>query len=149
LDRLPDMPEWLDPALVRERGWPDFVTALRSAHYPATTANLDPDSPHVARVAFDELSASQLALALTRAHMRRGAGRSHRGDGRATGPILAALPFSLTPSQETALGEIAADLAAPERMLRLLQGDVGSGKTVVALLAMAGIVEAGAQAALM
>jgi ATP-dependent DNA helicase RecG len=101
------------------------------------------------RLAYDELLAHQLALALTRAHLRRTAGRSIEGDGVRTRPIRAALPFALTAAQEQALAEIRKDLAAPERMLRLLQGDVGSGKTIVALLAMAEVVEAGRQAALM
>jgi ATP-dependent DNA helicase RecG len=95
------------------------------------------------------LFANQVALSVTRAHMRRVAGRGHHGDGRIVRPILAALPYSLTGSQEKALAEITADLASPHRMLRLLQGDVGSGKTIVALLAMASVVEAGAQAAFM
>ena len=101
------------------------------------------------RLAFDELLASQLALALMRAKIRRAPGRASQGDGHIREMIAAALPFALTASQKTAMAEIDTDLAAPTRMLRLLQGDVGSGKTVVALLAMAAVVEAGRQAALM
>ncbi len=102
-----------------------------------------------ARLAYDELLANQLALGLVRLNQRRLPGRSVRGDGRLTAAALAALSFSLTASQQTAGAEIAADLASDRRMLRLLQGDVGSGKTVVALLAMLTAIEAGAQAALM
>jgi ATP-dependent DNA helicase RecG len=101
------------------------------------------------RLAYDELLAGQVALALVRAHLRRPAGRSTPGTGHLRKKLIEALPFSLTPSQARALAEIIADLAKPERMLRLLQGDVGSGKTVVALLAAAAVVEAGRQAALM
>ena len=93
--------------------------------------------------------AGQLALALVRASQKRLAGRPSSGDGKLARKITAALPYSLTPSQARAVDEINADLAKPERMLRLLQGDVGSGKTVVALLAAATVVEAGRQAALM
>jgi len=93
--------------------------------------------------------AGQVSLALVRARIRRLSGRPLVGDGRIVEKLRAALPYKLTPSQEFALGEINADLADPERMLRLLQGDVGSGKTVVALLAMGRAVEAGGQAALM
>ena len=149
LESLPQLPEWLTPTLKQERAWPDFPDALSSAHHPVAAADLEPDRPHLARLAYDELLASQLALALMRAHQRRSIGRAREGDGRLRAKILAALPFSLTQSQVTALGEIEADLARPERMLRLLQGDVGAGKTIVALLAAATAVESGAQAALM
>ncbi len=142
-------PEWLDPALIAEHAWPTFDAALRAAHHPTAVADIEPQSPHIARLAYDELLASQLALALMRAHQRRSAGRARHGDGRLRQKILDALPFTLTGSQQAALAEIDADLAQPERMLRLLQGDVGSGKTVVALLSAATMIEAGAQAAIM
>ena len=105
--------------------------------------------PARARLAFDELLASQLAIALVRHHNKTIAGHATRGDGRLQKRVLAALPFQLTPSQTFATAEIAADMAKPERMVRLLQGDVGSGKTLVAFLAMLTAVEAGAQAAMM
>ena len=112
-------------------------------------ADLEPTSPHLSRLAYDELLASQLALAILRHRQRKSVGAARIGDGRLKAKILAALPFTLTGSQATALAEIDADLAKPERMLRLLQGDVGSGKTVVALLAAASVIESGAQAAIM
>jgi ATP-dependent DNA helicase RecG len=105
--------------------------------------------PARARLAYDEMLANQLALVLVRAGMKRPAGRISAGDGRIAAKILAALPYELTGAQTQALAEIGADLASDRRMLRLLQGDVGSGKTIVALIAMAGAVEAGRQAALM
>ncbi len=149
LDGLPDLPEWLDSRLVAERHWSTFGAALRAAHHPTAVADIEPHSPALARLAYDELLASQLALALMRAHQRRSAGKARKGDGGLRAKILDALPFTLTGSQQTALAEIDADLAQPERMLRLLQGDVGSGKTVVALLSAATAIEAGAQAAIM
>ncbi|WP_375457892.1 ATP-dependent DNA helicase RecG [uncultured Enterovirga sp.] len=100
------------------------------------------------RLAYDELLASQLALALVRARMKRRAGRANAGDGRLVRQIVDGLPFPLTGAQERAMAEIRADLLADNRMLRLLQGDVGAGKTLVALLAMASVVETGRQAAL-
>ncbi|MBX6320440.1 MAG: ATP-dependent DNA helicase RecG, partial [Rhodospirillaceae bacterium] len=149
LGRAPDLPEWIDPAFLRHQGWPRWREALLQAHAPQTAADLDPDTPARRRLAFDELLASQLALALIRAHLRRLGGRSIVGTGRLQARARAALPFALTRSQEQALEEIRADMAAPAPMLRLLQGDVGSGKTVVAFLAMLTAVEAGAQAALL
>ncbi len=101
------------------------------------------------RLAYDELLAGQLALALVRAHLRRPAGRATPGTGALRKKLIDALPYSLTASQSRAIADIAADLAKPERMLRLLQGDVGSGKTVVALLSAATVIEGGRQAALM
>ncbi len=149
LDGVPDLPDWLDPELVTRSRWSGFAAALRAAHHPGSMADIEPLSLPRTRLSYDELLASQLALALMRAHQRRSAGRARLGDGRLRATILASLPFSLTASQTVALAEIDADLRNPERMLRLLQGDVGSGKTVVALLAAASVIEAGAQAAIM
>ncbi len=147
--KLPELPEWLDAALVDERKWPPFVAALIRAHHPESAAEFTQDAPYVARLAYDEMLASQLALALLRENQRRTTGKAREGDGALRQKVLAALPFTLTNSQQQAVAEIAADLAKPERMSRLLQGDVGSGKTVVALLAAAAVVEAGGQAAIM
>src|SRR3546814_3009487 len=105
---------------------------------------LDPASPARARLAYDEILSNQLALTLVRARMKRQKGRSLQGDGRLRRAVVDALPFKLTGSQATALAEVTADMAAGSRMLRLLQGDVGSGKTLVALLAMLYAVECGA-----
>ncbi|WP_026607824.1 ATP-dependent DNA helicase RecG [Methylocapsa acidiphila] len=149
LPRIPALPEWRDENQPLLRGQPSFVEALRAIHQPEDPASVGPEAPARLRLAYDELLAGQLALGLTRARMRRAAGRASIGDGRIVEKILAALPFSPTASQRKALVEIKADLAGENRMLRLLQGDVGSGKTLVALLAMASCVEAGRQAALM
>ncbi|HHN73464.1 MAG TPA: ATP-dependent DNA helicase RecG, partial [Thermopetrobacter sp.] len=145
----PDLPEWLDEAMLRRRGWPSFAAALRGLHRPRKAADVAADSPLRQRLAYDELLAGQLALGLVRLHLRSKKGRTLAGDGRLQARIRAALPYTLSEGQEAAVSEILADMAAPGRMLRLLQGDVGSGKTVVALLAMTAAAEAGAQAALM
>jgi len=147
--RAPELPEWLDPAYRTRQAWPSWRDALASAHAPTGPSDLSPGTPARARLAYDELLANQLALALVRHHQRQKHGRILRGDGRLRAKILEALPFALTDSQSRAGEEIAADMARDARMLRLLQGDVGSGKTVVALLAMLNAVEAGAQAAIM
>jgi len=149
LARVPVMPEWQDEAWLRQQEWPAFGAALAALHRPPDPAAVAPETLAWSRLAYDELLAGQLALALVRASQKRLAGRPSAGNGRMTKKIIAALPYSLTPSQARALEEINADLGKPERMLRLLQGDVGSGKTVVALLAAATVVEAGRQAALM
>ncbi|HEY1543240.1 MAG TPA: ATP-dependent DNA helicase RecG [Xanthobacteraceae bacterium] len=149
LERLPVLPEWQDPAYLARAKSPSFTDAIRRLHRPENPADILPDSPAWSRLAYDELLAGQLALSLTRAHLRRISGRRTESDGRLRAKIIAALPYRLTPSQERAVTDVATDLAAPHRMLRLLQGDVGSGKTVVALLACAAVIEAGRQAALM
>lgn len=146
---VPPLPEWLDTQFMAKQSWPDFQSALGQTHNPSSLADIDPASGHVSRLAYDEMLASQLALAVLRIHHRKSAGKSRQGTGELKAKILAALPFSLTGSQDQALSEIEADLASPERMLRLLQGDVGSGKTVVALLAAAAVIDSGAQAAFM
>ncbi len=147
--RVPAMAEWQDAAWLSSRGWPPFAEAVRRLHQPEDAADISAGGAPWQRLAFDELLAGQLALALVRQSQKAQRGRPVEGDGRFRSRIADALPFSLTGSQRTALGEIAADMAAPHRMLRLLQGDVGSGKTVVALMSMAIAVEAGCQAALM
>jgi len=147
--RAPALPEWQDAAWLRARGWQDWKTSLLLAHAPVEMPALAPTDAARARLAFDELLANQLALVLVRAKMKRAAGSSLVGDGRLRQKVIAALPWPLTGAQERAVEEIAADMAGAQRMQRLLQGDVGSGKTVVALLTMLVAVEAGAQAALM
>ncbi|PBC00050.1 ATP-dependent DNA helicase RecG [Mesorhizobium sp. WSM3862] len=149
LGRLPELPEWQDDAFMRRHTFPSFGAALTRIHYPKDPIDVAVEGAAWRRLAYDELLAGQVSLALVRARIRRLSGRPLVGDGSVVEKLRAALPYRLTPSQEFALGEINADLAEPERMLRLLQGDVGSGKTVVALLAMGRAVEAGGQAALM
>jgi ATP-dependent DNA helicase RecG len=149
LDRTPQLPEWLDPAFQKRQRWRAWREALIEAHSPQADADLSPDTLARQRLAFDELLASQLAIALVRLKQRTITGRATSGDGRLRTKTLAALPFRLTSSQEQACVEIAADMSKPERMARMLQGDVGSGKTVVAFLAMLIAAESGAQAALM
>ena len=141
--------EWADPHLVRREGWPGVARALAILHQPPLDAPPARLEAARRRLAYDELLASQLALALIRRTRRRRPGRALAGDGRLRARLLASLPFPLTACQTRAMAEIAADLASPAPMTRLLQGDVGSGKTLVALVAMLQTVEAGAQAALM
>jgi ATP-dependent DNA helicase RecG len=149
LGKMPTLPEWVDEAYHAKNAWPSFGEALQRLHAPEVEADLAASAPARARLAYDELLANQLALAVIRARLKRRAGRRLAAPGKLRTGILSALPFALTGAQKRALAEIDVDLASPHRMLRLLQGDVGSGKTVVALLAMATAVEAGAQAALM
>jgi len=187
LNKLPALPEWLDPAHVARAGWPDFAGALAKLHRPSAPADVALDGKAWSRLAYDEMLASQLALALVRAHLRRPGGRrvaapsplvgegwgggsggcgnvvpplatptpipSPQGGGEKQTPLqtklAAALPFALTASQQGAIADIARDLTRPERMLRLLQGDVGAGKTVVALFACAAAIAAGGQASVM
>ena len=149
LARLPVLPDWLDPDVARRHSFPPLAAALARLHDPKDPFDVSPEGAAWRRLAYDEFLAGQVSLALIRARRRRYSGRPLVGDSRIERPLRAALPYALTGSQEFALSEIVADLAKPERMLRLLQGDVGSGKTVVALLAMARAVEAGGQAAIM
>jgi ATP-dependent DNA helicase RecG len=149
LARAPELDEWLDPKWRSARGWAPWRAALMQAHAPECEADLAPTSPARERIAYDELLANQLALALMRNHLGGRSGRSLRGTGRLGNAVREALPWALTASQNRAIEEIEADIASPARMLRLLHGDVGSGKTIVALFAMVTAVEAGAQACLM
>ncbi|UPJ65993.1 ATP-dependent DNA helicase RecG [Bradyrhizobium sp. 191] len=147
--KLPALPEWISPEVLRRCHFPPIAEALNRVHQPVELTDILPDQPFWSRLAFDELLAGQLALALIRAQLRRPAGVRNAGDGHLRNKIIDALPYALTPSQRNAAAAIADDLKQPVRMLRLLQGDVGSGKTVVALLAAAAVAEVGKQAALM
>ena len=149
LQKLPALPEWITPEVMRRCNFPPIAEALTRVHQPVELTDILPDQPFWSRLAFDELLAGQLALALIRAQLRRPAGVRNAGDGHLRNKIIDALPYALTPSQRSAAAAIADDLNQPVRMLRLLQGDVGSGKTVVALLAAAAVAEVGKQAALM
>jgi ATP-dependent DNA helicase RecG len=149
LKRLPRLPEWIGEESLSGLNLPSFADALFAMHRPKRPEDVDPASSAATRLAYDELLANQLALLLMRARMRSAPGRAHLAKGALGRRLEAVLPFSLTQAQRKAIDDIRADLKAEKRMLRLLQGDVGSGKTVVALLAMAEVVEAGSQAAMM
>ncbi|MFN4355456.1 ATP-dependent DNA helicase RecG [Parvibaculum sp.] len=149
LPLLPDLPEWQNGPWLKSNAWPSWRASLYAAHEPQSAADLAPGAPARARLAYDELLANQLALGLVRLRMKKLPGRSIEGDGRLCRKVEDALPFALTGAQVRSLAEIKTDMKAPHRMLRLLQGDVGSGKTIVALLAMLNAVEAGFQAAMM
>ncbi len=149
LTRVPTMPEWVDaPLLARER-FTSFQQSLNTLHLPEDPSDIALESISRRRLAYDEFLAGQLALALVRAKTRRLSGRPLEGTGRIVAEIMRHLPYRLTKGQDQAVREIITDLKSPERMLRLLQGDVGSGKTVVGLLSMAHAAESGGQSALM
>ena len=146
---MPELPEWIDPALKARENWPDWDDAMQAVHTPQATSDLSPHAPARERLAYDELLAHQLTLALARAASRRSKGLPSKPTGVMTDAVLASLPYKPTGAQQHAVSEIAADLEAPVRMNRLLQGDVGSGKTLVALMALLGVVEAGGQGVMM
>ena len=148
-EKCPDPAEWQDPAFRDKNDFPSFLEAIQALHHPPDLRAVQGDTVARRRIGYDELLASQIALALVRRQQKKIAGRVTAGDGALRRQIEAALPFSLTGGQKQALADIHGDMEKPERMLRLLQGDVGSGKTVVALLAMAAAAEAGRQSVLM
>ncbi|WP_071799038.1 ATP-dependent DNA helicase RecG [Natronohydrobacter thiooxidans] len=149
ITRAPALAEWIDPGLMAREGWPDWRAAITQAHAPETLGDLAATAPARARLAYDELLAHQLTLALARARARRKPGRESCGTGVLQARVLAALDYSPTAAQTRAIAEIAGDMASPRRMNRLLQGDVGAGKTLVALMALLIAVEAGGQGVMM
>jgi len=149
LERAPNLPDWLEPALKAREAWADWKPALLAAHRPESGTALEPDAKPRQRLAYDELLANQLALLLVRRRLKRRPGHALKGDGKLRAKLDATLPWPLTNAQNEAIAEIASDMASERRMLRLLQGDVGSGKTMVALYSMLAAIEAGRQAALM
>jgi len=149
LAKLPELPEWLDGALLKQEDFAGTTEALRQIHHPEDEQDIDPQAPARRRLAYDEFLAGQLSLALVRSRLRKTPGVPVRPTGVLSKKVTEALPFSLTSSQSAAVADILQDMAGEDRMLRLLQGDVGAGKTVVALMAMMAVVESGGQAVLM
>lgn len=136
LEKTPVLEEWNDEALVKQQHWPMWHEALKTVHFPQKEADIAPEGPARERLAYDEMLANQLTIALVRRQEKKDKGRVLLGSEELNKKALAALPFKLTNSQKEAIEEIKNDMAQPERMLRLLQGDVGSGKTAVAFMAM-------------
>ena len=144
LERAPELPEWIEPSVLAKHRWPPWRAALAAGHKMLSDGRGDGAAD---RLAYDELLANQLALLLVRADTRRRRGRALPGTGALTGALTAALPWPLTGAQKRAIEEIRSDLEQSTPMLRLLQGDVGAGKTLVALAALLTAVESGAQGA--
>ena len=148
LDLVPSLPEWIDTDIKTRFGWEDWDVAMRALHRPTQEAELHPEHPIRMRLAYDELLANQLALAMVRVSSTQGKGRVFAGAGELRQKLLDTIPFALTQAQTRVIDEISADQTTEKRMLRLLQGDVGSGKTLVAVMAMLNVVESSAQAAI-
>ncbi|MBQ4822984.1 ATP-dependent DNA helicase RecG [Leisingera sp. HS039] len=149
LSRMPELAEWIDPAQMLKEAWPAWHDALQTAHAPQGPGDLDPQAPARARLAYDELFSHQLTLALARQTERKVRGIQSQATGRLQSRVLKVLPYRPTSAQARAIDEISADMATGNRMNRLLQGDVGSGKTLVAFMALLVAVEAGGQGVMM
>lgn len=149
LKALPNIEEWIEPEFIKQRHWPTWQAALNTAHNPATIEELSPDQPARQRLAYDEMLALQLQLGQLRRNRKQQAGYAVKATGKLTNALEKSLPFTLTKGQTEVLETISKDMQSGQRMSRLLQGDVGSGKTIVALIASLQIVESGGQAALM
>lgn len=149
LTRAPVLAEWIDPALMSKQGWPDWIGAILAAHNPQGADDVAAHAPARERLAYDELFAHQMTLALARQRERKAKGIASVGTGKLQAKVLAGLPYRPTGAQTRAIDDIAADMATGARMNRLLQGDVGSGKTLVAFMALLVAVEAGGQGVMM
>jgi ATP-dependent DNA helicase RecG len=146
---IPPMGEWIDPGQLAKAGWPAFTAAVTTAHDPASLTDISASAPARERLAYDELFAHQITLALARQVERRKKGRAAKATGELQAKVLAGLPYAPTGAQTRAIAEILADMGSDQRMNRVLQGDVGAGKTLVAFMALLGAVEAGGQGVLM
>ncbi|MGB2196763.1 MAG: ATP-dependent DNA helicase RecG, partial [Planktomarina sp.] len=149
VDKLPELHEWIEPSVLRDNGWPDFTTAVRQCHAPKGAADVAAHSPARERLAYDEFLAHQLTKAIARAQARVKTGRITAGTGDLQRKVLEQLPYAPTGAQRQAISEIGADMASSRRMNRLLQGDVGAGKTLVGFMALLQAVESGGQGVLM
>ncbi len=149
LGTVPKLSNWLDPAHQKKNTWPEWHKAIEVLHNPSSESGLSPVHPARERLAYDELLANQLSLALVRLHQKKQNGRAWKNNGKLRQKILDKLSYTLTTAQYRTLKEIDDDMHSPLKMLRLVQGDVGSGKTIVAACAMMNVIECGAQAAIM
>jgi len=149
LENIPYLEEWIEPNFKQKQRWMNWDESLKAIHRPENESNLDPMHPMRSRLAYDELLANQLTLALARERQKKQNGRAFEIAHDLRQKILQQLPFDLTNAQKRSLDEIDADMSAPTKMLRLLQGDVGSGKTIVACMALLNAVQNGSQGALM
>jgi len=132
--RAADLGEWIDPLLLKQESWPSWLEAVQTGHDPQADTDVGPTTPHRMRLAYDELFAHQLTLALARMSQRKQAGRPSFGTGQLQSKVLNALPYKPTNAQSRAVSEITQDMQSDQRMNRLLQGDVGAGKTLVAFM---------------
>ena len=146
---VPDLAEWIEPSVLRDRRWPSFLPALQMAHSPESAFDISQHAPARERLAYDEFLAHQLTKAIARSQARGNTGRKTKGDGQLQGMVLAQLPYKPTGAQLRTIDEISVDMNSPRRMNRLLQGDVGAGKTLVGFMALLQAVEAGGQGVLM
>ena len=149
LEKLPKLGEWIDHELLKIKGWPSWQDALKSAHCPVSADGASNTNPARLRLAFDELFSHQLSLSIARNKIKRSKGRENISTGIFQTKVLNNLPFKFTEDQKLSIRDILDDLKKPERMNRLLQGDVGSGKTIVAFIGLIAAVEAGGQGAIM
>ncbi len=149
LDSIEKLPDWLDTLFKKHSRFPDWIAAVENMHNPKSPASFDMDNIYRKRLAYDEILSSQMALGLIRNTEKSAAGVSINGNGEYRNKLLNALNFKLTDAQENVLREIFSDMSSRKRMLRLMQGDVGSGKTIVALLAILNAVECGYACVLM
>ncbi len=146
---VPEMGEWIDAGQLARAEWPDFNTAVHTAHEPTSLSDVAATAPSRERLAYDELFAHQITLALARQVERHKKGRSAQPTGVLQSKVLDSLPYRPTGAQSRAVSEIIADMETDQRMNRLLQGDVGAGKTLVAFMALLAAVESGGQGVLM
>lgn len=149
LSKLPDLAEWQDEHFLSQQGFMSFQNALEKVHHPQLIEDLNPLSKARERLAYDELLSNQLTLAIARLKHKKKSGRIVEGNGLLRQKLIQSLPFELTDAQKRVIGEIENDQKSSYQGLRLVQGDVGSGKTIVAFLSMLNAVEAGFQAAIM
>ena len=149
LENLPKLDEWIDRELLKMKGWPSWHDALKSTHHPLSSSGASNTDPARLRLAFDELFSHQLSLSIARNKIKKSKGKANVSNGLLQTKILNNLTFNFTKDQKLAIKDILEDLKKPERMNRLLQGDVGSGKTIVAFLGLIAAVEAGGQGAIM
>lgn len=149
LEKMPPLPEWQEATLHKKREWEGFCDAITALHSPVKAEQVGPTAKERLRLAYDEILAHQLAMAIARTKRAKQRGVVLPAKGELAKALIQSLPFTLTKGQQEAVAEIAKEMAGGNRMVRLLQGDVGSGKTLVALLSMLQAVEAGGQGVLM
>ena len=141
--------EWINKKRLKEMNWTDFKNSLKKIHNPKTNEDISLNSNYRLRLAYDELLSHQLSLVIARSFSKKNTKKRKKIGYKFSTLMKKRLPFSLTNSQEKCIAEIQSDLSRDERMYRLIQGDVGSGKTLVAFFSMLFVAENSGQAVLM
>ena len=149
LDKIPDIPEWLSEKTVKENQFVSWKTSIKKIHVPDDIYDNDLNNIYRRRLALDELIANQISMKMLKNKISKNKNNPVINESKLITEFYKSIPFKLTQNQEEVINEIKNDISSKTTMIRMLQGDVGSGKTIVALISMLYAISNGSQAVLL